>query len=397
MVKIGGDIGSTSVPLGDAIRELHQHVKAAVEDIDPAPWHEVSRETYEMFGEGDEADYVRDRKMQARTKLIVTRALRSGDLRAHFSDGNETCDIPAWAWDGLGRVEQAWFEGRLPLSIFLPDDWQRWSGHRVFIQHDAFEAWLGKQQWVELAQLPILPAPHDIALKPEKVAKRLPQDTPFVTLSEALTFIAFRLSLDSNGLYRAIASGGFEDDYETKLKAAVAEVTALASGGLIAVRGKYIANHWVNEKSVLTELIEPVRFEDFACFDMLHDGLRFGSGLVWSGSGSGLSRLSSDRPDSYRSVKINRADLMRHFLAESTDEIPTRQKPPPNRKLDHQKIIGDVMAMRAARPGISKGSAAASIVAELPVNPTSGKPRDTRHIERIIAHLWEGGLPHPPV
>jgi hypothetical protein len=69
---------------------------------------------------------------------------------------------------------------------------------------------------------------------------------------------------------------------------------------------------------------------------------------------------------------------------------------PSNRTLDHNKIIAIAKAMRDDHSGISKGSAAASIVADLPRNPKTGKPRDTRHIERMIAHLWEGGLPQSP-
>lgn len=65
---------------------------------------------------------------------------------------------------------------------------------------------------------------------------------------------------------------------------------------------------------------------------------------------------------------------------------------PSNRQLDHAAIVQRVVEMRRNQPGLSKGSAAASIVAELPPNPKSGKPRDTRNIERMIAHLWEGGL-----
>lgn len=69
---------------------------------------------------------------------------------------------------------------------------------------------------------------------------------------------------------------------------------------------------------------------------------------------------------------------------------------PPNRKLNHAEIIGQAASMRAAQSGISIGSAAASIVAALPPNPKTGKQRDTRYIERMIAHLWEGGLSQSP-
>jgi hypothetical protein len=69
---------------------------------------------------------------------------------------------------------------------------------------------------------------------------------------------------------------------------------------------------------------------------------------------------------------------------------PERGKVPANRQLDHEKIRDRVREMRRERPNLSKGSAAASIVAELPNNPKTGKPRDQRGIERIIAPLWEG-------
>ncbi len=71
--------------------------------------------------------------------------------------------------------------------------------------------------------------------------------------------------------------------------------------------------------------------------------------------------------------------------------LDAQEGPPPNRQLNHDDIIGQATVMRSAQPRISKGSAAASIVADLPPNPRTGKPRDTRNIERIIAHLWGGG------
>jgi|JI81BgreenRNA_FD_contig_31_7482601_length_1355_multi_5_in_0_out_0_1 hypothetical protein len=63
---------------------------------------------------------------------------------------------------------------------------------------------------------------------------------------------------------------------------------------------------------------------------------------------------------------------------------------PANRQLDHASIIERAARMLREQPNLSKGSAAASIVADLPSNPRTKRPRDTRHIERLIAHLWEG-------
>lgn len=69
---------------------------------------------------------------------------------------------------------------------------------------------------------------------------------------------------------------------------------------------------------------------------------------------------------------------------------------PANRQLDHAAIVAKAGVMLSEQPDLSKGSAAASIVAELPPNPRTGKPRDTRHIERMIAPLWEGGFSQSP-
>ena len=95
-------------------------------------------------------------------------------------------------------------------------------------------------------------------------------------------------------------------------------------------------------------------------------------------------------------VAIRRRDLVATFKPEGRDPNEPGGKVPPNRKLKHNEIIAQAALMRSAQPSISKGSAAASIVADLPPNPKTGRPRDTRHIERMIAHLWEGGLSQSP-
>ncbi len=90
-------------------------------------------------------------------------------------------------------------------------------------------------------------------------------------------------------------------------------------------------------------------------------------------------------------IAVGRADLMREFHSTVVSVAPGGTVPP-NRKLDHGKIKARVTEMREGQPMLSRGSAAASIVAELGNNPRTGKPWDYRHIERIIAPLWEGGL-----
>lgn len=309
--------GSTrpdSISCRKAIRELHQRIKAAIPDGDPAPWFEVPPDLVENFSEGDEAGYVRRKKMEQRSMLVMQRALLSGDLKAHFSDGTDSSDVPGWAWTGAERNENVWSEGRLPLGVFLPEKWQRWSCHSVFLNEEAFKEWMDQQPLRDPAGLPALPPSYDAHSKPEPVKKRLPPDIPFVTLSEALTWIAFGFALDRDILDRAISGQAFDGtDPQATLAEAMAKLAVRASGGQIAARGKYIENHSIDESRVLTAPIEPVRFEDFAQFDILHDGLRYGTGLTWLNETSAVERVFQERRDQFRSVKVCRADLIRFF------------------------------------------------------------------------------------
>ena len=314
MVTHGGSVRPNSISCRDAIRELHQRVKAAVPVADPAPWLDVSPDLIEMFSEGDEVVFVRRKKMEERSMLVLQRGLLSGVVRAHFSDGLESHDVPGWAWAGAERNEHVWFEGRLPLDVFLPDEWQRWSCCSVYLDRDAFTAWMDSQPLHDLADFPALPPPYDEQSKPEPVKKRLPPDAPFVTLSEAVTWIAFGFALDRDSLDRAISGRAFDtNDPQAALSAAMAKLAVRASGGQIAMRGKYLESHSTDESRVLTAPIDPVRFEDFAQFDILYDGLRYGTGLTWSKEGSALERVFQDRRDAFRAVKVSRADLMEYF------------------------------------------------------------------------------------
>ncbi|MBG6116946.1 MULTISPECIES: hypothetical protein [unclassified Sphingobium] len=314
MVTHGGSVRPNSISCRDAIRELHQRLKAAVPDADPAPWLDVSPVLIEMFSEGDDVAFVRRKKMEERSMLVLQRGLLSGAVQAHFSDGLESRDVPGWAWVGAERNEHVWLEGRLPLDVFLPDEWQRWSCHSIYLDRDTFTKWMDSQTLYDPADLPALPLPYDAQSKPEPVKKRLPSDAPFVTLSEALTWIAFGFALDRVSLDRAISGNAFDaTDPQAALSDAIARLAIRASGGQIAARGKCVESHSTDESKVLTAPIDPVRFEDFAQFDILYDGLRYGTGLTSNKEGSALERVLQDRTDAFRSVKVSRADLLKLF------------------------------------------------------------------------------------
>lgn len=245
----------------------------------------------------------------------MLRALRLGYLRAHFSSELEAQDIPGWAWVGAEHIEHVFFEGRLPLDVFLPDDWQSWSCHLVFLCRNAFESWMDQSDLTSTEGLAQLPPPFDERKRPGPITYRLPPEQPFVALSEALTWIAFEISMDQGRLCDALASHTFgERKPRPALEQAVAKLTALASGGLVSMRGKYLEGHLTNEDSVLTTPIDAVRFEGFAQFNSLYDGLSYGKGLTWD-IGGGLTgrEFGKGRADAYRKVTVNRANLLKHF------------------------------------------------------------------------------------
>lgn len=121
-----------------------------------------------------------------------------------------------------------------------------------------------------------------------------------------------------------------------------------------------------------------------------------GGAVVYSGGAAQLVNAKSKLTRWAFDIAVRRGDLVDTFPAEMQSAIVAGGKVPANRQLDHNEIVGWAASMLAKQPGISKGSAAASIVADLPKNPRTKKPRDTRHIERIIAHLWEGGVSESP-
>lgn len=90
-------------------------------------------------------------------------------------------------------------------------------------------------------------------------------------------------------------------------------------------------------------------------------------------------------------ISVDRKMLFAAFPPRPLWELQSTQDIPKHRHLNHDEIRKRAAELRAMQPNISKGSAAASIACELPDNPRTGKPRDTRHIERIIGCLWGGG------
>jgi hypothetical protein len=304
-----------SISIRDAALQVYRLLKDITSETDPAPWFDVPAVLIEIFAEGDESGFVRRKKLEERTKLLVHRAVLLGELPTHFSDGTEAKDLPAWAWVGAKKDDDAWFSGRLEISPLLPDEWYSWSGKPVFVDCGAFDHWLANQDLTSIEGLPALPKPIDEIEAPDPIEYRVPPDRPFVSLSEAISWIGFRISFDCNRLTRAIDLHAFGDpsDTEAKLEKSVSEFATLGCGGKISARGRYRSEHFHDNAAVLTEAIEPIRFHDFAMFDCLTDTLRYGEGLTWRKQHDVGQLIVSKRRDSIEAVAVSRPDLLRHF------------------------------------------------------------------------------------
>jgi hypothetical protein len=284
----------------------------------------------------------------------------------------------------------------------LPDEWNKWSGLPVFLDEGAFGAWLDGIGWDSIPPGE-LPAPHDLAQRPANLRFRPLPELPFVTLSEALTWVAFGIALDRDRLDRALNFDSLPSAQpEETLAESMAKLAAMSTGGAIEFRGKHRQRYNEDRRSLRVQRIDPVELANHACFDIVHDGLEFGKGLAWGSPERSFNEAFEDRPeDTYCDVSVQRAALLAGFPPIQAQTHTERGRVPPNRTLDHEEVKLRAAKMREERPAISKGSAAASIIAEIGPNPRTNKPWNNRHIERLIQPLWPdatgGDSDSPPI
>lgn len=320
-----------------------------------------------MFCTGDVNRYIRRSKANKRAQKHLQNALASAQLTATYFDGEHSKAIPSWAWLSDERVSFAWREDRLPLDVLLPDEWARWSGHRCFLQRRAFSEWLA-------TVLPSLgePALHiaDSAQKPPPLITRRPlPDCPYVEASEALSWLAFGISLNYEALWEVIQTdrlGGSVELAEKCLAEAVETFADAVVAGELRCVGKY-AEHYHHGEGLLTNAIDPIRFMDFRRFDIVSNGFRCGKGLntrVASGIVEILGGVG--RKDIYRDVHVDRSDLLRRFpvLANTTPSPPK----PVAKPLTESKLLHWITALGDRADEMSQAELLSAVRAAFPKN-----------------------------
>jgi len=151
----------------------------------------------------------------------------------------------------------------------------------------------------------------DTLLK-KRARHQLPEQA-YVTLSQALSWLAFNVPLDFSDLEASLRSGETASIQEARqrLIKAVDRLADAASSGRIEMRGKFVS-HGSDDGKAKTEPMPPHAFHDFARFDVFCDGLNIGRGLAWRFSSDRLLDTAMiDKPEeAYRSVMVNRDELI---------------------------------------------------------------------------------------
>lgn len=142
-------------------------------------------------------------------------------------------------------------------------------------------------------------------------------DRPYLTLTEAVTWIAFGVALDSASFHIADQHkiGPFSDRSKLieNVGSAMFRFSEKASGGLLQVRGKYVQNYIDHQAAECadTRQMDENALRDFAQFDSVHGGLERGQAAKWESIP--LDRILHGRPDGWRDVEIGRAGLASQF------------------------------------------------------------------------------------
>lgn len=278
---------------------------------DPFPSHHVDAELVEIFGDDNPDAYIRWKKIGALAQHLLVHELLAGNLVANFLKDKQTRPIPTWAWINPHRTKFAWSEGRLPLDVRLPDEWQQWNCCESALDRKQFGRWVQKELPSLVASTVEIP---DLARieqgMPALVKTRLPSDRPWVELSEALTWIAFDIAMSLGRLHHAADSselGLSSQEVEVKLSESLIRLADLAAGGNIGLRGKWTDGDAFEGK--LTEAIPQQRFHDFRRYDILRDGLGFGNGY---NPHEPLAFLDTSKGQ-YFDVTVNRGELLKAF------------------------------------------------------------------------------------
>lgn len=176
------------------------------------------------------------------------------------------------------------------------------------------------------------------------MTKDLPR-TPFVALSEALSWLAFQDVRDAIALNSELAGNAFGYGVGSSLaKAKLVEALDLLSDGKIAMRGKYAPAPDTDLTQVMVTDVRPIDLQNYRRFDITTDGLLLGRGLAWLPDTEYMCEYQQMPGLSYiAEVTVQRSGLMTNFSAILTKISTIKNgKLPKLSKHDFQKWVASL-------------------------------------------------------
>ena len=216
------------ISCSEACRELGVRLVSLIGDADPAPWIKTN-------------DVPLPLRWRERANLMLQRSLLAGELTAIWLIDGQAKTIPAWAWESSESAARAFWTGELVLDPTLPPGWGQLSGRTCHVSTDQFDKWLASG-WAD-AESPRLPPPFDVSDKPTLITIRVPNEKNYVSLAEALTWMAFGNSLDHQALLIAVeCSFANFKDRDVGLEALAWALSKLGEANVV-VRGRHVADY----------------------------------------------------------------------------------------------------------------------------------------------------------
>ena len=187
----------------------------------------------------------------------------------------------------------------------------------------------------------------------DSIGTKEPPNIQWISLSEALSWIAFRYAMDLGELKAMVIGESVVDERSSEerkreliadivrvpapssceppgecdaekeqvsesqnmLREALVKFADQASSGNFRVRGRHVSDYMAPTNCLLadTAYLSDLQSRDFARFDELHGGLRRGTGLDWLDNAYEHGFAGGD---GWRDVEVCRAELLKAFPAE---------------------------------------------------------------------------------
>ena len=131
----------------------------------------------------------------------------------------------------------------------------------------------------------------------------------FISLSEALSWIAFGQQDKKEELIEYLAKKNYSEDCKDKLNNALESLLSKARGALISLEGKEITSKTTVTNNALTIKISSTAFKDFAAFSITDDGLYYGNGLLWL-----PESIKDDKDNKFKYQQIEQHEHTTHYV-----------------------------------------------------------------------------------